>query len=346
MAQYSLGDLVTLLGATLKGGDESAVVTAVAPLSEAGPGQLSFLADAKYRKHLKTTRAEVVLLSEADALDCPVPALIVDRPAIQFTQIAKYFERQIHQPIGIHPTAVIGEGCVIDATASIGPRVVIGDHVVIGAHTKILPGTVIGDAVQIGSDTVIHPNVTIYSETVIGSRVVVHSGAVLGCDGFGNTFEAGRWVKMPQLGHVVIGHDVDIGANTTIDCGALGDTVIEDGVKIDNQIQVAHNVRIGAHTAIAAQTGIAGSTEIGKYCMIGGQVGITGHISVCDRTMVSAASCLSKSITEPGLYSAHLPAMPIMEWNRKLARILKVDALYKRVVNLEKANEGVEDHGD
>ncbi len=344
MVQYSLGHLATLLGATLKGGDPSTIVHAVAPLSDAGAGQLAYLADAKYRKYLKATQAEVVLLGSEDAADCPVAMLIVDQPAVKFAHLAKLFERQIKTRPGIHPTAVVGELCDIDATVSIGAQCVIGDGVKIGRHSKILPGTVIGDAVSLGEDCLLHARVTVYPDTQIGSRVVIHSGAVIGSDGFGNANAGGKWLKLPQLGRVVIGDDVDIGANTTIDCGAIGDTVIEEGVKIDNQIQIGHNVRIGAHTAIAAQVGIAGSTTLGKYCMIAGQAGITGHITICDRTIVSAASGVSKSITQPGIYSAHFPAVPIMEWNRKLARMLKVDQLHKRVVQLEKAIKEVEKH--
>lgn len=342
MADYTLGYLAEFLGATLSGASESVTVNAVAPLSNAKKGQLSYLADPKFAKHLATTQAEVVLLTPADAVNCPVATLVVDNPGIKFAQLAALFERKIRQPAGIHATAVVGESSQIDSTASIGARCVIGDNVTIGQHTTILPGTVIGDDSVIGDACLIHANVTFYQNVVVGSRVTIHSGAVIGSDGFGNANEGGKWTKIPQLGRVVIQDDVDIGANTTIDCGALGDTIIEQGAKLDNQIQIAHNVKIGAHTAIAAQTGIAGSTQVGKYCMLAGQVGITGHISICDQAIVAAMTGVSKSITKPGLYSAHFAAMPIMQWNRKLVRMLKVDELYRRVATLEKMIQEVE----
>lgn len=344
MAEYTLGYLAELLNARLCNGDAATRVVAVAPLSEAGKGQLSFLADSKYRKHLATTQASVVLLGEEDVADCRVAALVVDNPAAQFAQVASLFERKICQAIGIHETAVIGSSCVIDASASIGARCVIGNFVTIGKHTKILPGTVIGDYSIIGDDCLFHANVTLYQKVVIGSRVTVHSGAVIGSDGFGNTHEGGKWFKMPQLGRVVIADDVDIGANTTIDCGALGDTEIKQGVKIDNLVQIAHNVQIGEHTAIAAQTGIAGSTKVGAYCMLAGQVGVTGHISICDHVIVSAQSGVSKSLVKPGLYTSHIAAMPHVAWYRKLSKMFKVDKLEKRVIELEKAIEEVKEH--
>ncbi len=344
MTQYTLGYLANFLGATLNGADESTVISAVASLSDAHAGQLAFLADPKYSKHLAQTRAEVVLLNAQDALNCPVATLVVDNPAMKFTQVASLFEHNISQESGIHETAVLGRACHVDPSASIGARCVLGDRVIVGPNTKILPGTVIGDDTVIGGDCLIHANVTFYHAIQVGARVTIHSGAVIGSDGFGNANEGGKWKKMPQLGRVIIGDDVEIGANTTIDRGALGDTILEEGVKLDNQIQIAHNVQIGAHTAIAAQVGIAGSTQIGKYCMIAGQAGITGHIRICDRVIISAMSGVSKSITSPGLYSAHFAAMPIMQWNRKLVRILKTDELYKRVVTLEKTVKEVAEY--
>lgn len=344
MSEYTLGYLADFLGAKLHGGDAATQVVAVASLEEATAGQLSFLADSKYQKHLATTRATAVLLSDADVVDCPVAALVVDNPASKFAQVANLFERKICQPAGIHATAVIGDSCTIDPTASIAARCVIGNNVTIGKNTKLLPGTVIGDHSVIGDDCLLHANVTFYQKVVVGSRVTIHSGAVIGSDGFGNANEGGKWVKMPQLGRVVIADDVDIGANTTIDCGALGDTVIGQGVKIDNLVQIAHNVKIGDHTAIAAQTGIAGSTKIGAYCMLAGQVGITGHIEICDRTIVSAKSGVSKSLTKPGLYTSHIAAMPHVAWCRKQVNMFKVGELQQRVVKLEKAIEEVKEH--
>ncbi len=335
MARYSLGDIATLLEAELVG-DAAVVITAVASLSEAGPGQLSFLGDARYQKYLTQSRAAAVLITADRVSDCPNAALIVDNPSAKFAKIAKLFEHKCHQPAGIHTTAVIGEACVIDSSASVGAYCVLGNQVHIGKNTLISPGTVIGDEVIIGDDCIFYPRVTLYPGVKIGSRVIVHSGVVIGSDGFGNTQENGHWVKIPQLGCVLIGDDVEIGANTTIDRGALDDTVIEEGVRLDNLIQIGHNVRIGAHTAIAAHTGIAGSTRIGKQCLIGGRAAINGHISICDRVLLTGAACVSKSITEPGVYSSVMSVLKNRDWNKAYIRFKGLDAMYKRLLDLEK----------
>lgn len=344
MPTYTLGQLAESLHATLHNGDPGAVVVAVAPLAEAGAGQLSFLADAKYRKHLVQTRAEVVLLSEADLADCPVPALVVDDPAVAWAIVAGLFQRQIRQASGVHETAVVGVDCAIDTSASIGARCVIGDKVTIGKNTRIMPGTVIADSVVIGDDCLVHANVTFYQNVIMGSRVIIHSGAVIGSDGFGNVNQNGHWVKTPQLGRVVIGDDVEIGANTTIDCGAIGDTVIEDGVRLDNLIQIAHNVRVGAHTAMAAQVGVAGSAQIGKQCLLGGQVGVVGHLSIADGTIITSKSGVSKSIKERGIYSSGMPAIPHAKWNKCVARFRQLNELAKDVSTLKKVVNEEKEH--
>lgn len=344
MVEYTLGELAKSLNAQLHQGDAATVITSVAALGEAGCGQLSFLADPKYRKYLASTKASVVLLSKADLEHCPVAALVVDNPAAQFAQVATLFERKVRQPVGIHPTAVVAESAKIASSASIAARCVIGEGVVIGENTLVLPGTVISDDVIIGNDCLLHANVTLYSRVCLGERVIIHSGTVIGSDGFGNANEGGKWRKMPQLGRVVIGNDVEIGANTTIDCGALGDTVIGEGVKIDNLVQIAHNVQIGPHTAIASQTGVAGSSKIGAYCMLAGQVGVTGHIDICDRTIVAAKTGISKSLTKPGLYTAHFAGMPHIQWCRKLSHMLKAGDMHKRITKLEEAIEEVKEH--
>jgi UDP-3-O-[3-hydroxymyristoyl] glucosamine N-acyltransferase len=344
MPEYTLGQLAKLFGAKLVGGDSTAVITAVAPLAEAGKGQLSFLGHPKYRKFLADTQAEVVLLAAEDAGECPVPALVIDNPAVMFAQVAGLFERKVEQPNGIHETAVIGNDCQIDATASIGARCVIGNHVKIGKNTKILPGTVLADFITIGDDCLIYANVTFYQNVIVGSQVIIHSGTVIGSDGFGNANQDGQWIKTPQLGRVVIGNDVEIGANTTIDCGAIGDTVIEDGVRLDNLIQIAHNVRIGAHTAIAAQTGIAGSTKVGKQCMFGGQVGIIGHLNIGDGVLLTSKSGVSKSLKDRGIYSSGMPVMPHGKWNRCAARFRNLNELNKDVSKLKKAVSEVKEH--
>lgn len=344
MPEFTLGKLASQLGATLKGGDPTSVVNSLAPLAEATSGQLSFLGNAKYRKHLADTQAEAVLLSASDAAECPVPMLIVENPDVTFVTLAGLFERKLEPPTGIHATAVIGNGCRIDESASIGPHCVIGNGVSIGKNSLLLPGTVVGDDVTIGNACILHANVTVYARTRIANRVTLHSGAVVGSDGFGNINQKGRWVKSPQLGCVVIHDDVNIGATTTIDCGALGDTVIGEGVKLDNGIQIAHNVHIGAHTAIAAHTGIAGSTHIGSHCMIGGKVGIGGHLTICDRVIITADSGITKSLTKPDIYSSTLSVRPHREWNKNLARFGKLNEMYKRLMKLEKKLEEVSLH--
>lgn len=339
MPQYTLGELSHLLGAVLQKGNSGTVITAIAPLVDAGSGQLSFLADKKYAKYLSSTKAEVVLLTAEYAADCPVACLVVDNPSTQFVQLARLFERKVSQSPGLHPTVIVGEGCCIDSSVSVGPYCVIGNNVTIGKNTIVLPGSVIGDDVKVGDDCLFHAHVTLYNRCIIGSRVIIHSGAVIGSDGFGNVNQGGKWIKSPQLGCIRVGDDVDIGANTTIDCGALGDTIIEEGVKLDNLIQIAHNVHVGAHTAMAAQVGIAGSTKIGKYCMLGGKVAINGHITICDRVIIMATSGVSKSITEPGIYSAAMPALAHKAWMKNMACFNKLSDIYKRVLKIEKTVE-------
>ncbi len=341
MPSISLGALAKQLNATLQGAAEDVVITSVAPLAEAGSGQLSFLADSKYTKFLIDTKAAVVLLTEEAAALCPVPKLIVGNPKACFGKVAELFVRKIRQPAGIHPTAVIGESCRIDPSVSIGPLCVIGDEVTIGNDTMILPGTVIQEAASIGAHCLIHANVTIYPQSIIGNHVEIHSGAVIGSDGFGNANEDGQWTKTPQLGRAIIQDHVEIGANTTIDCGAIGDTIVGTGVKLDNLIQVAHNVKIGDHTAIAAQTGIAGSTIIGKYCMVGGQVGISGHLQLCDGVMLTAQSGVRQSLLNPGVYSSSVSVLPNTEWNKAASRLKKLNVMYKDILTLKKAQKEV-----
>ena len=339
MPQYTLGYLSNVLGATLKGGDSRTLITAIAPLSDADVGDLAFLADPKYRHCLSSTHASAVLLTAADAENCSVPCLIVDNPAVQFVKVAQLYEQKIAQAAGIHPTVIMGGECQIDATVSMGAYCVVGNRVKIGKNSILLPGTVIGDDVEIGEKCLLHPHVTLYSRCIIGSRVIIHSGAVIGSDGFGNVNHEGKWLRSPQLGRVCIGNDVDVGANTTIDRGALGDTIIDDGVKLDNLIQIGHNVHIGAHTAMAAQVGVAGSTRIGKHCMFGGKAAINGHITICDQAIIMATSGVSKSIKEPGIYSAAMPVSAHQTWIKNMACFNKLSDMYKRLLRLEKKLE-------
>lgn len=335
MKTYTLKEIAKRCDAKLVGRSTD-VITGVAPLGEAGPGQVSFLALSKYRHLLPDCLASAVIVTEADAQSCNTAALVVENPELSFIQVAELFLRTVELPKAIHPTAVIGEGCQIDPSVAIGPHCVIGDRVTIGPHTQILPGTVLGNDVAIGESSLLHANVTLYDAVKVGDRAIIHSGAVLGSDGFGLAQDNGQWRKIPQLGTVVLGDDVEIGANTTIDCGALGDTVIANGVKLDNQIQVAHNVKIGENTAIAAQVGIAGSTTIGKNCMIAGKAAINGHIHIGDGVILTATTAVNKSVDAPGIYASGMPLQDVRSWRRNVVRFGKLNDMYKRLKKLEK----------
>lgn len=339
MQTYSIEKLVKLLDAKLIG-DDSLVITGIAPLDKAQAGQISFLESSSYRQFLTTTKASAVLVKEA-FVDTNIATnfLVVADPYVSYAKLTKLFYELPPSKIGIHPTAVIGENCKIDPTTSIGANCVIGDNVTIAQNSRIEPGCVIGNGTEIGADSRICANVTLYQRIKIGQRCLIHSGAVIGSDGFGNANNHGVWQKIYQFGRVKIGDDVEIGANTTIDCGALDDTVIEEGAKLDNQIQLGHNVRIGAHTAIAGCTGIAGSVTIGKHCMIGGKVSINGHIEIADGVIVTGNSSVMTSITKPGIYtSAAFDTVPHRNWWKMLARIGKLDDLEKRLSKLEKTH--------
>ncbi len=317
-------------------GDTDGLIAGVATLAHALPGQLSFLANAKYQHQLAETRAGAVLVRESEAASCPVTTIIVDDPYLSYAKAVAYLYPEHREPGGIHPRAVIDDSASVDPSAWVGANVVVEAGATIGQGVQISPGCVIGRGVAVGNDTRLHANVTLYAEVEIGQRSLLHSGVVIGSDGFGFANDNGRWLKIQQIGRVIVGDDVEIGANCTIDSGAIGDTVIEDGVKLDNLIQIAHNVRIGAHTAMAGQSGVAGSSVIGKYCAIGGAVGVVGHIDICDHVTITAMSLVRKSISESGVYSSGMPAEVNREWNRRVARIAQLDKLNNRVRQLEK----------
>lgn len=337
--QYSLRELADLLNARLIG-DESVIINAIAPLYRAGKGEITFLLNNKYKAQLAQSTPSAVVLNEANLNDFSGNALVMADPNLGYAKLAQLFAKEQHFDAEVHSTAVIQPSAKIAATASIGPHVVIGEHVQIGDGSVIGAGTFVGDDTIIGANCVIYPNVSIYRDVRIQDRVIIHSGAVLGADGFGMANDSGKWRKIPQLGGVMIGNDVEIGANTTIDCGAMDDTIISDGVKLDNQIQIAHNVKIGAHTAIAGCVAIAGSTEIGKHCMIGGKVAITDHISICDQVILTGGTSVTKSITTPGIYSSTVSALPHAEWQRNTVRSRQLDQLFNRVKQLEHDIDG------
>lgn len=338
MPELTLGAIASEIGAECAG-DASRVITGIHTLQQAGPSQVSFLANGLYRRYLKETRAAAVIVSAEFAAECPVPALVVDNPYLAYAKLSQRFSTQPKAAAGIHPSAVIAETARIAPTASVGAHCVIAEGVVIGEGTVLHAGVVVGEGSAIGCDGLVHANVTLYHDVVLGDRVVVHSGAVIGSDGFGFATSREGWVKIAQNGRVRIGSDVDIGAGSTIDRGALGDTVLEDGVIIDNQVQIAHNVRIGKGTAIAGCTAIAGSTEIGERCTIAGGVGITGHLTITDGVHITAMSLISKSIDTPGAYSSGTAMGATRDWRKNAVRFLQLDQLFRRVTELEKKKQ-------
>ena len=318
-------------------GNGDTLIDGIGTLSTATATQISFLSNPAYREQLITTGAAAVIVSADDVKNCPVNSLIADDPYVSYAKIAEFFNPRrplrpgLHASASIDPTATLGIDVHVGANAVVGPGCEIADAVSIG------PGCVLLADCKLGSGSHLLANVTVCEGVFIGRRTIIHPGAIIGADGFGLAFDQDHWVKIPQLGSVQIGDDCEIGANTTIDRGAIGDTIIENDVRLDNQIQIGHNVRIGAHTAMAGRVGISGSTEIGKFCMFAGASGTVGHIRIADRTTVNFCSVVTKSITQPGtVWSAALPAQPLREWNRSVAHLRKLEKLARRVLNLEK----------
>jgi len=302
---FTLGQIASRLGGRVAG-DPKTLIRQVGSLEHAGAGEITFLIDRKNNLKLAETRAAAVIVAPENEKLTALPRIVCEAPYAYFARVSQLFNPLVTQPPGVHPSAVVS------STATLGSRVSIG------------PGCVVGEGVRIGEDSCLYPRVVIYPNCVLGNRVIVHAGAVIGADGFGIAPEAGRWVKIPQIGGVRIGDEVEIGANTTIDRGALDDTVIEEGVKLDNQIQVGHNVRIGAHTAIAGCAGIAGSADIGRHCTIGGAAMITGHIRIADHVHVSAGTFVSRSILKPGTYTGIYPFDEHRSWKRNAALLRRL----------------------
>lgn len=332
---YSLAEIAARLGERVVG-DAEVRISQVATLEHASSKQISFLTNSKYRTQLDNTRAGAVILGEADAQASNLPRIISQNPYACFARVSALLNPLPESVSGVHASAVVDESARIDPTASIAAMAVIGAGVVVGAHSVIGAGCCIGDNVLIGCNVRLYPRVVIYYGCVIGDNLIAHSGVVIGSDGFGIAMDEGRWIKIPQIGRVVIGNDVEIGANTTIDRGALDDTVIEDGVKLDNQIQIAHNVRIGAHTAIAGCVGIAGSTTIGKYCQIGGSAGILGHLKIADHVVISSFTLIGKSIREAGSYAGIFPFSKTDDWKKSAVHLRHLDEMSNRIKALEK----------
>jgi UDP-3-O-[3-hydroxymyristoyl] glucosamine N-acyltransferase len=334
--QYTLSDLSARFELELRG-DGAHLIDAVGTLSDAGSGQITFLANPVYRKQLPATRAGAVILQDADAANCPTNCLIARDPYLAYARVATLFDPRPAAPAGIHPTAVIADSARLGSDLSIGPNVVIGDDCDIGNGCTIGAGCVLEAGAVLGDGCRLYANVSVGYGVRIGKRVIIHPGAVIGADGFGIAFAGDHWEKVPQVGGVVVGDDCEIGANSCIDRGAVGDTVLEEDCRLDNLVQIGHNVVVGAHTAIAAMGGAAGSAKIGRFCLLGGQAAVNGHREIADRTTLAATSKVLKTITEPGqTWSGMIPAQPIKEWQRSLARLRKLDELTQRVQHLEK----------
>ncbi|WP_374978751.1 UDP-3-O-(3-hydroxymyristoyl)glucosamine N-acyltransferase [Pseudomonas solani] len=342
---FTLGQLAERLDATLRG-DEARVVSGLATLQDAGPDQLTFLANPQYRKFLVDTRAAAVLLTPADAEGFTGDALLVPNPYLAYARLSHLFDPKPVSAAGIHPSAVVATDAIVDPSASIGPGAVIESGAQIGAGVTIGAYSVIGARSVVGEGGWLAPRVTLYHDVRIGKRVVIQSGAVIGGEGFGFANEKGVWQKIAQIGGVTLGDDVEVGANTTIDRGALADTLIGNGVKLDNQIMIAHNVQIGDNTAMAGCVGISGSTKIGRNCMIAGGVGMVGHIEVCDGVFVTGMTMVTRSITEPGAYSSGTAMQPAADWKKSAARIRQLDDMARRLQQLEKRLASVTPGGD
>lgn len=336
-----LADIAARLGGEVVGDPETRI-SQVATLKSAGPAHISFFAQGKYREELQATNAGAVIVSKAERDATPRPRIVCDDPYLYFARVSVLLNPEPPIEAGVHPTAVVDPSATVDPSAEIGPGCVIEAGVRIEANVSLGAYCTIGPRCVIGQGSRLHPRVTLYADCLIGRRVYIHSGVVIGADGFGYAQHGGKWLKIPQIGRVIIGDDVEIGANTTVDRGALDDTVIEEGVKLDNQIQIGHNCRIGAHTAVAGCAGIAGSTTIGKHCMIGGAAMIGGHLHIADRVVISGGTWVTRSIEEPGMYLSVIPATPGREWRRTVALLRGLDKLNDRVRRIERGMSGTE----
>lgn len=331
---YTLGEIVHRLGGEVVG-NATLRVSRLAPLATAGKGDLAVLAQGRLLPELAATGAAAVILGPEMRDATSLPRIVAPNPYAYFARVLALFHPEPAPRAGADRTALVHASARVAKSASIGPRAVVGRGAVIGARAAIGPGCIVGEEARIGAGSRLFANVVIYPRTQLGERVAIHAGAVIGSDGFGNAMDGGRWVKIPQVGRVVVGDDVEIGANTTIDRGTLGDTVIGDGVRLDNLIQIGHNVTIGAHTAIAACVGIAGSTRIGSHCLIGGAAMISGHLTIGDRVTVSGGTSVIKSLAGPGAYTSVYPVEEHQAWLKNAVQIRRLAKLAERVQELE-----------
>jgi UDP-3-O-[3-hydroxymyristoyl] glucosamine N-acyltransferase len=333
--RYTVAELAGRFGLAFHG-DGDRCVDGVGTLGGAGPSQLSFLSNSKYAGQLASTRAGVVVLAADHLAACPTAALVAPDPYVAYARIAALFAPTPLAPPGIHPSAVVAPSAQVSAQASIGPLCVIGERAHIDEGAVLGAHCIVGDDCHVGAQSRLVARVTLVGQVHLGKRVLVHPGAVIGADGFGLAFDADHWIKLPQLGGVRIGDDCEIGANTTIDRGALEDTVLEEDVRLDNQVQIAHNVHVGAHTAMAGCAAVAGSARIGRWCQIGGNAGVLGHLQLADRVTITAKSLVTHSIHAAGEYSSGVPLDDNRQWRKNAARFKHLDEFVRRLLALEK----------
>ncbi len=338
---YSLSEITAKLGGHWSGHDIQ--IQGVKPLGEAGVEHISFLANPKYKSEVSTSSAGAVIVSEKAAADFAERNLIIAAdPYLYFAKVARLFHPVVPASAGRHPTAVVEESAVVPESCEIGAHVYIGKNTVLGERCRILAGSVVEQDCILGDEVVLHPNVTLYPDCKLGQRVEIHGGSVIGADGFGLAFDQTQWFKIPQTGGVTLHDDVEIGANSMIDRGAMTDTVVGKGSKIDNQVQIGHNCQIGEHTVIAACAGISGSTKIGSYCIIGGAAMFVGHIEICDKTTIGGGTAVTHSIKEPGYYATCYPLQTQKEWARNAVHVRHLSEMVKKIKQLEKAIEDLE----
>ncbi len=336
-----LKDLVDSVGGQLEG-DPDILLSGIAPLESANASHITFLSNPKFRSRAGHTEAAALILTTADSMNLADSyrgaRVIVDAPYVYFAKAAQYFAEKASVPLtpGVHPSACIDSTARISASACIGPFVTVEENAEIGDNCIIDAGSYIGRAAKIGRGTHLHARTTLHAHCQIGDACIIHSGAVIGADGFGFANEKGKWIKIPQTGRVLIGNEVEIGANTTVDRGAMDDTVIEDGVKLDNQIQIGHNCRIGAHTAMAGCVGVAGSAKIGKYCTFGGAAMVLGHLTIVDNVHISSGSMVSRSIMEPGQYTGFYPLAKNADWEKSAVIVRNLASMREKIRELER----------
>lgn len=336
---FRLAEIASALGAGLRG-DGQVRITGVATLKAAGPSEIAFLANPNYARYLEGTSAAAVILAPEMVDQCPTNVLLLDNPYLGYARLSHWFDRAPVPEQGVHPTAVIDPSARIAESACIGPHVVIEADAVIDERVVVGAGCVVGARSRVGEDTVIRPRATLAHDVIVGKRCHILSGAVVGADGFGFAIEEGVWHRIAQLGGVVLGDDVEVGANTTIDRGALDNTIIGNGVKLDNLIQIGHNVTIGDNSAMAAMVGIAGSTRIGRNCVFGGAAGVSGHLEITDGVQATGMTMISHSIDKPGVYSSGTGLDTNRRWRKNAVRFRQLDSMARKLRELEKKIDG------